>query len=473
MGAVALATPAQAHHTEISGVAECRTDGQYLIRWTVLNGNWDGRHAQITGVKADPSTPVDGLLNKAISANTDGDGPAGTIAGTQLVPGSTKSAALTIDAVWFDPDEQNPKPVHANTDRGSARLADGSPLTGSCAPTPKCVDSAKAQYRHTFDGPKGMATVALKGDLPLCAGSSQDFLLVSYFAPSKKATWPQYALDHAVGTIDADTRTVELRVDVPPCYTQVDLVWGGERELIDPMTEGGTRYNDKKLGSKGAPGNRSTGPQGWYNGGDASCTAPAAAFVSNCDGTVTVKVSNGGKYKAEFTVAHGGTRKTVVVEPGKSVEVAVPAGAGEIVVSEQGKQVGKHTWSRPEDCPLPTMVVESTCDTFVLKVSNPKAGKAARVAAAYGTQSKAVTVAAGATETIVFVPSSATTATVDFRDYGFKLVGKYLKPQKECDALPLTGANTLVYVASGLVLVAVGAVVFVLARRRRPNLTGL
>ncbi|WP_144120512.1 LPXTG cell wall anchor domain-containing protein [Catellatospora sichuanensis] len=474
-GAVALAGPAQAHHTEISGIADCQPDGRYLIKWTVLNGNWEGRHAQITGLKSSPADAVEGLLNEAISANTDGAGPAGTIVGTQLVPGSTTSATLTVDAVWFDPDEENPKQVHPNTDSGVAKIEKGDrlvPLDGKCVPTPRCVDAASAEYEHTFDGPKGEATVAVKGDLPLCEGGSQDFLLVSYYAPSNTATWPQYSLDHAVGTIDKDTRKVELKVDVPKCFTQVDLVWGGERELLNPMTANGPRYNNKKLGSPGAPGNRSKGVPGWYNGGTGKCTAPAAKFVPSCDGTVTVHVSNDGKYAADFTIAYGDTKKTVTVAPGKSDDsVKVPAGAGEIVVTEQGKEVGKYTWARPADCPLPTMKVESTCDSFVLKVSNPENNLPVQAVATYGSQEKKVTVAPGATETVTFTAGSATTAKVVFTGYDFELVGKHIKPSTGCDTLPQTGTKITTYVISGLLLVALGVGVFMLARRRRLNLT--
>jgi LPXTG-motif cell wall-anchored protein len=117
------------------------------------------------------------------------------------------------------------------------------------------------------------------------------------------------------------------------------------------------------------------------------------------------------------------------------------------------------------------MKVESTCDSFTLKISNPEGARPVEALAGYGTQEKKVTVAPGKTETITFVPGSQTTATVVFTEYGYTLAGKYVKPATGCDSLPKTGANIATYVISGLSLVAVGFAVFMLARRRRLNLT--
>jgi hypothetical protein len=181
------------------------------------------------------------------------------VTGTQRVPGTTTSATLTVSATWFE--RNGDRTGISSTDSGHA-----AGLKGTCKETPQCVGMAQATYKHTFDGAKGRATVELAGDLPLCKDQKQEFLLVSYFAPGAKASWPQYAHDHDVAAIDARHRKVELKVDVPKCYTQVDLVWGGKSELITPMVEKGKRYGDKKLGSKGKPGNRSAGPLGAYNG---------------------------------------------------------------------------------------------------------------------------------------------------------------------------------------------------------------
>jgi hypothetical protein len=90
-----------------------------------------------------------------------------------------------------------------------------------------------------FDGPAGTATIKFADDLPLCEGQSQKFLLVSYYAPSVSATWPQYMFDTDVQAIDRDHNQIDLTVEVPACFTQVDLVF--DEKLINPMVAGGER----------------------------------------------------------------------------------------------------------------------------------------------------------------------------------------------------------------------------------------
>lgn len=460
LGGLTVASPAQAHHTEITGVASCLPSGDYEITWTVHTDNWENRYAKIEALTVKPDKPINGFAVGSIIK------PGKEVVGKQTVPGTTTSAELNIVAQWYDRNDQEPKAYDGRT--GYAKFADGKDLDGKCRSEPVCVDAADAQFEHVFDGPKGKAGIRLKGRLPLCEGQKQDFLLVSYYAPGASFGTPQYAFDHEVGTITDRVTQVKLDVDIPPCWTQVDLVWGGEKELIDPLTAGGARYGNKKLGSSAAPGNRSSGPQGWYNGAGTEgrqCTTPKATFVSSCDGTVTAHLANEGKYEATFTVQATGFEETVKVPAGQAKDVEVPAGKGKITVIEQGKEVGSYTWTRPEDCPVPSLVATSTCDSFTLQVTNPKGGLPAVTTATYGTQEKKITVAPGATETIVFTPGDETTAKVTFTGLGLELVALYEKPVS-CGELPKTGDNTAGYLATGSGLVALGVVIFFLARRR-------
>ncbi|MEU5941606.1 cell wall anchor protein [Micromonospora sp. NPDC047548] len=460
LAALVAASPAAAHHTRVSGAAECQPDGTYEITWQVNNGSWENRYAQITKLVARPQRPIDGIkVGSAISADTDGDGPKGVVTGVQRVPGTTTSATLSVSAIWFE--RNGDRTGISSTDVGHA-----AGLKGTCKETPQCVGMAQATYKHTFDGAKGRATVELAGDLPLCQDQKQEFLLVSYFAPGIKKSWPQYAHDHDVAAIDAKHRKVELKVDVPKCYTQVDLVWGGKSDLITPLVEKGKRYGDKKLGSKGKPGNRSAGPLGAYRGGAVSCAQPKATFVPACDGSVAVHLSSG-NYPVTFRVTATGVDRAVEVPAGKSVELPMPAGAGLIVVAERGKEVARYLWSRPSTCGLPTMSTESTCAELKVTITHPGQGMPPMEAVAtYGTQENKVTASGGESETVVFTAGRGRVVNVVFPGYDYKLIGEYEDPGT-CEKLPTTGAMTARIGLIGVLMVAVGAALVIFARRRR------
>ncbi|MEW2474034.1 cell wall anchor protein [Micromonospora gifhornensis] len=484
--AVVAATPASAHHTTITGTVDCdRLTGERVITWTVVNSE-RGKTATITGVTADPATPVL-LVAEGTDATAELKGTpipkAGQVQGVQRVPGDTQRATLTVEAAWFQKGDSQRKKPPTSKDHKTIELG----ADGTCAPAPKCVDASDAKYSHTFNGAKGTATVKLAGDLPLCGEEKQYFTLVSYFAPRPQFATPQYVY----GTPDSDflggTQTeIELKVDVPDCHTQVDLIWGGVDEVIDPLVENGPRYGSKKLGDRGAPGNRSTGPQGWYNGGAKNCTTPAATFASACDGTVTVSLSNDGsisKYPVEFEVrGENGFSEKVTVEPGKANnETVVPAehaGAIEVLVDGEVIDNGTYEWERPEDCPLPTITADATCETFALTASNPEGAQPVKVDFTYGDKTESRTVKPGSSESVTFPAGDDEAALVALPELDLELEVVYAPEGcggggggEEPPGLPVTGVAAGGIAAGAIVLLAVGAVLFVMARRRRIHFT--
>jgi LPXTG-motif cell wall-anchored protein len=459
-GAVALATPASAHHTTITGEATC-VSGKWQIVWEIENSEKD-KTATISKVTANPNTAVTRDDTKVALQSTT-ILPGATVTATQEIEGNIKQATLKIDALW----EANDKTA---TNQGSAVFV---PAGESCTKEVVCVSAQDADYKHTFDGPKGTATISVDGD-PLCAGQQQDFLLVSYFAPSKEFALPQYVFDHQIGTLSATRATVTLDVKLPPCWTQVDLVWGGNSELIDPL-DGSKYYGDKKLGSPKAPGNRSTGPKGWYNGAGTEgvkCTQPQSTYVPACDGSVTVHLSNSGKYTSEFVVTAGEFKKNASVAAGKAADIVVPAGAGAIKVTADGKDVGSYAWTQPEDCPPPTVGVTASCDTVTISVTNPVGNQPITAVATYGTQEKPVAVAAGKTGVVTFPTGSSTQAKVVIGSLDLSLNVTYPTPA-DCGWLPTTGAKVTGVAAAGALLVGAGAAIFFLSRRRRLNLADM
>ncbi|MFI6265664.1 cell wall anchor protein [Micromonospora sp. NPDC051006] len=478
-GAFALAAPASAHHTTITGTVECdQLTGERVITWKVENSERD-KAVTLMKVTAEPATPVHLAIDSAEPVLLEGAvvDKGGSVNAVQRVPGDTASAKLTIHGKW----KQNGQEA---TNEGSITLSADKP----CTPAPKCVDASQAKYSHTFDGPKGTATVKLDGDLPLCGEAKQPFTLVSYFAPRPQFATPQYVY----GTPDSDwiggTKTeIELNVEIPNCHTQVDLIWGDADEVIDPLVEGGKRYGNIKLGSPGAPGNRSSGPDGWYNGGDKSCTTPASTFASNCDGTVTVSLSNDGKiskYPVEFEVkGENGWSKKVTVEPGKADNgIVVPAeNAGKVEVLVDGKVIdkGTYSWQRPEDCPLPTVTTKADCKNFTLTATNPEGGMPVKVEFTYGGKTETRTVEPGKSESVTFKAGKDEKALVALPELDLELEAVYA-PEGECGGggaggeepgLPVTGAAAGGIAAGALALLAAGAVLFVIARRRRVTFT--
>ncbi|MEU7927764.1 cell wall anchor protein [Micromonospora sp. NPDC049801] len=480
-GVVAVAAPASAHHTTIKATVDCdQQTGERVITWNVENSERD-KAVTLQRVTAEPATPVTVPVEGAKAVPLQGYviKKAGSVQAVQRVPGNTASAKLVVFGKWK-------KNGQEATNDGSITI----PADQSCAPAPKCVELDKAKYSHTFDGPKGTATVKLDGDLPLCGEGKQYFTLVSYFAPRPQFATPQYVY----GTPDSDfvsaTQTeITLNVEIPDCHTQVDLIWGDKDQVIDEIVDGGKRYDNKKLGSPGTPGNRSKGPQGWYNGGSKSCVTPASTFASNCDGSVAVSLSNDGKiskYAVEFEVkGENGFTKKVSVAPGKAdTSIVVPAAdAGKIEVLVDGKVIenGTYSWARPEDCPLPAVTTKADCKEFALTVTNPEGGMPVKTTFTYGDKTETRTVAAGASETVTFKAGKAESALVALPDLDLELEAVYT-PEGNCGGsgggggddepgLPVTGAAAGGIAAGAVALLIAGAVLFVIARRRRVTFT--
>ncbi|GGL86852.1 MULTISPECIES: hypothetical protein [Micromonospora] len=364
-------------------------------------------------------------------------------------------------------------------------------------PAPVCVSAEDARYTHTFDGPKGEASITLVNG-PLCAGQEQDVALVSYLAPSARFATPQYVFDKSVkkftGAAEGELQQAKLdfKVEVPACFTQTDFVFGSE--IIDPLDEKSARYGDRKIGSPSGIGSRSKGPQGWYNGGKDTCVAaPAVEATSDCDGKVTLTLVNRGNIKATFQVTGSGEyteQVTVAAGERKSHELTAEQ-AKEIEVSAKGMETWKGGYEKPEDCKQPEVGVPdgtytSTCDEMIFEIKNPENGITVNSTFTPSKgKAKTVAVEPGKTEKVTFPASKGFTVTVTGDlDSGGPL--KWTEP-KECkdkddeggsgggdteeEGLPVTGAAAGGIAAGAAALLALGAVLFVVARRRRVHFT--
>ncbi|MBM7492950.1 LPXTG-motif cell wall-anchored protein [Micromonospora luteifusca] len=218
-------------------------------------------------------------------------------------------------------------------------------------------------------------------------------------------------------------------------------------------------------------------------------TVPTASFASDCEGAVTVTLANGADATADakLTVKATGFSQTYTVAPGASKsDIVVPAKAGAITVSEGDKTVGTpYTWATPEDCVKPgepQAGFESTCDKLVFGFANPENGKAFEVTLTPNKgEVQKRTVEPGKTVVVEFAASEGLTVTPAAEGLDDTSPIAWEKPadcnagqgggDKDEPALPLTGAATGGIIAGAVVLLAAGAGLFVMARRRRVRFT--
>jgi hypothetical protein len=347
------ASPASAHEAFVGGKANCDTSsGQYVVQWTITNDYGDD--AVRGRVNALPEgTIVD--LDREIPGNS-------SITGIQRVPGNSRFAGIELEQVsWEDGHVQR---------RGLDKTIS---LPGNCSntkppappkppaqpkPNPGCVAPADAEFSHKFDGAKGTATVSLDGDKPLCRGGDQGFALASY--TSSKAPGAQLKkFDSADGVISPQKKSIDLKVDLPPCYLKVYLVW--DKGVINPITAT-DKYGDRILGSVGKPGSLSKGSIGLFEGGTADCDSkPSVTFENTCD-NVTITLINDGTLPVQFNgftkIGDGAFQpvpKPITVDPGKKATFAVePVQPGLSVKVTSGAFTQEHSWAAPEECAAPS-----------------------------------------------------------------------------------------------------------------------
>ncbi|MFC0530161.1 cell wall anchor protein [Phytohabitans kaempferiae] len=217
-----------------------------------------------------------------------------------------------------------------------------------------------------------------------------------------------------------------------------------------------------------------------------STTAPTASFSPDCEGTVNVTLGNGQEATAavKLTVSAGEFKETFTLEPGETkTDIQVPADAGEITVSQEGKEepVGTYTWTEPENCVAPGEPegdIELTCDEMIFTVKNPADGETVTITLTPNTgEPQTLTVAPGETKSATFPASEGLTVTPSVEGEEGEPIAWTAPDDCEPGAggggpeLPVTGAAAGGIAGGALALLAIGAVLFYLARRRRMTFT--
>ncbi|MFI7216625.1 LPXTG cell wall anchor domain-containing protein [Micromonospora maritima] len=218
---------------------------------------------------------------------------------------------------------------------------------------------------------------------------------------------------------------------------------------------------------------------------------PTATVTSDCTGDVAVKLENGAEATrdASFTVAGSGDfTKTAEVAPGKSLSIRVPAkNATRITVTEAGQKqpLFDDKPSEAKDCVEPgepSGSYQSTCDELIFQVENPKDGKTVEITFTPNKgDAKKLVVQPGETKTVAFKAFEGLKVTPAAEGLDDTEPIAWEKPktctpgagggQPEGPTLPLTGAATGGIVAGAIALLAAGAILFVVARRRKVRFT--
>jgi LPXTG-motif cell wall-anchored protein len=99
-GAVALATPASAHHADLSGKPVCTTGGNWTVEWSLTNWN-GGKVGVIEHVASRPAEPALKVIVKDVEMASGA-----TLSETQNLTAADSQAFLEVRVGW--PKEKNP-----------------------------------------------------------------------------------------------------------------------------------------------------------------------------------------------------------------------------------------------------------------------------------------------------------------------------------------------------------------------------
>lgn len=169
VAAVAIATPASAHHPTVTGTAQCdATTGTWQVTWIVTNSESDIQ-GQLTEVTLSPSgsTVTNIAVGSMLPVST-----APPLTGVQVLPGTATGATLHVTAYWHRPQFDVTK-------------GDGSSVTftGTCA-IPKTAKPAANFSSHCngtvtatlINGKEATAPAAftVTGDAGFSQGASVD-----------------------------------------------------------------------------------------------------------------------------------------------------------------------------------------------------------------------------------------------------------------------------------------------------------
>jgi LPXTG-motif cell wall-anchored protein len=293
VGAVVLASPASAHHSEVKGVPVCDTEtGEWVVTWTVTSIAPPRVTAyRLLEVQVKPDRPVSNITATVDDEDFPYDAKS-PLVGEQRVPGDATSASLGVRAEWN--------------------------VTGY-------TELRTVWGEVTFGGPCEVETPPpgpAVSDVPTC-----DDLTVVVTNPA----------DGAPVTVTVTTSAGdEVTEEVAP---------GDDFTPTFPAEEG--------LTYKVTVDGEELGAGEWQQPED--CEEPEVVKVPiasrpDCD-TLTVEVTNPLEDQAiEATLSDGDQTETLTIEPGDTGEATFDAEEGTVVTVTIGDQSEEVAWTEPADC---------------------------------------------------------------------------------------------------------------------------
>lgn len=285
IGAVAIGSPASAHHSEVSGVPYCDVEtGEWVVTWTIDSiAPRDVESYKLILVDSLPAEhPVQGI------AVTEGDEyPHSTTApliGEQRLPGDATWALLKVRAEWENGFKDTRKGV-------------------------------KDVVR--FGGPCEKAPVPQVDDASSCTE-----LTVTVTNPEDGVT-----RTFAVAPSEGDPVEVELEP--------------GQSETVTFPASEGLTYAVEIKGEE-------IGSGAWEDPGDCTVDIPVA-HLSDCDSLTVEVTNPLEEESIEATISSGDESETLTIEPGESGEVTFDADEGTVATVTIGEESLDIAWEEPEE----------------------------------------------------------------------------------------------------------------------------
>ncbi|HEU4423454.1 MAG TPA: hypothetical protein VFR67_13060 [Pilimelia sp.] len=222
-----VASPAHAHHAEVSGAADCdKAKGQWVVTWTVKNSQ-DNKDATLVRVETAPDSPVEGIETGAVVPRNLPSHNNGELQGIQRVAGTATGATLTVGLDWPSHDEKG------ETYTGNVALKGTcAPDTAPPPPAPVPTAAGKSECDSltvTVSNPKGGAPVKAT----IKYGTQSKSIRVAA-GGSDKVTFPASTTEVATVTFP------ELDLEIDVAYAKPENCGGGGGLPVTGAAVGGS-----------------------------------------------------------------------------------------------------------------------------------------------------------------------------------------------------------------------------------------
>ncbi|WP_027658858.1 hypothetical protein [Salinispora fenicalii] len=331
-GVAILASPASAHHSNVTGTAKCdAATGEWVVTWNIKSASTPKKVKKFKLAEVVAKTYVGRKATEVTIPDltvTDGDkyphSVKKTLTATQRVSGDVTKASLAVRVEWdngFAEDRLRPVKVKFC---GTCKAPTPTPTpSASEPPTPTPTPSTSEPPTPTPGAPKPTASIQAdcEGIAHVALNNADDATAPAKFTVEANLG----AFTEKVGLKPGESTTVAVPAEHA---TDIKVTVEGSK---DPLFEGDPEPADNCV----EPGE------------------PTGAYKSTCDELI-FEINNpedGETVTATFT-PNKGEAQTLTVEPGMSGTVSFPAEEG-LIVTPSGEGIENPepiAWAKPADC---------------------------------------------------------------------------------------------------------------------------